>query len=68
MHHPTSPFRNASFAGSSTVGQGLTLVHFSAQPQPFWSVSRLVSSLRRVMTHISTEGNQRIVQKVLRLS
>jgi hypothetical protein len=25
--------------------QGLTLVHFSAQPQPFWPVSRLVSSL-----------------------
>jgi hypothetical protein len=25
--------------------QGLILVHFSAQPQPFWSVSRVVSSL-----------------------
>jgi hypothetical protein len=26
-------------------GQGLTLVHFSARPQPFWSVSRFVSNL-----------------------
>jgi hypothetical protein len=26
-------------------GQGLTLVHFSAQPQPFWSMSRFVSGL-----------------------
>jgi len=25
--------------------QGFTLVHFSAQPKPFWSVSRLVSTL-----------------------
>jgi hypothetical protein len=25
--------------------QGLTLAHFSAQPEPFWSVSRFVSSL-----------------------
>ena len=31
--------------GSVAPGQGLTLVHFSAQPSPFWSVSRFVSSL-----------------------
>jgi hypothetical protein len=28
---------------ADTVRQGLTLVHFSAQPKPFWSVCRLVS-------------------------
>jgi len=30
---------------SETTLQGLTLVHFSDQPKPFWSVSRFVSSL-----------------------
>ena len=28
-----------------TMRQGLTLVHFSAHAKPFWSVSRVVSSL-----------------------
>jgi len=50
------------------AGQGLTLAHFPAQPMPFWSVSRFVSSLSRVMTHPSTEGTKRIPQKVLTLS
>jgi hypothetical protein len=27
------------------VGQGPTPIHFSAQPKPFWSVSRWTSSL-----------------------
>jgi len=30
---------------TSCAWQGLTLVDLSAQPQPFWSVSRFVSSL-----------------------
>jgi hypothetical protein len=44
--------------------QGLTLAHFAAQPKPFWSVSRFVSCLSRVMTHPSTEGTQLIPQRV----
>jgi len=31
--------------GRVHFGQGLTLVHFSAQPKPFWSMSHFVSSL-----------------------
>jgi hypothetical protein len=49
-----SPFfiTGMGFAGETgrSGGEGLTLVHFSAQPKPFWSVSRFVSSLCRVMT------------------
>jgi len=40
--------------------QGLTLAHLSAQPMPFLSVSRVVSSQLRVMTRQSTEGTQHI--------
>ena len=46
----------------------LTLVHFSAQLKPFWSVRHSVSSLSRVTTPTSTEGTQLIPRKVLTLS
>ena len=47
-HHVV--FLNPMMLGHSPR-QGIPLVHVSAQPEPFWSVSRFVSSLRRVMTH-----------------
>ena len=62
------PLPRCFCVGTNTSGQGLTLVHYSAQPMPFWSVRRFVSSLWRVMTHLSTEGTQRNPQKVLTLS
>jgi len=50
--HPVAQFKSglASAADKGTpqhyeLAVVLTLVHFSAQPKPFWSVSRLVSSL-----------------------
>jgi hypothetical protein len=50
--------RAAAGGAGGAAGQGLTLVHFSAQLKPSWSLKRFVSSLRRVMTHLSTEGAQ----------
>jgi len=35
---------------SGPTRQGLPPVHFSPQPEPFWSVGCFVSSLRRIMT------------------
>jgi len=32
-------------AFGAAAWQGLTLVHYSAQPEPFWSVSGFVSSV-----------------------
>jgi hypothetical protein len=52
-------------SAGTAAGQGLTLTHFSAQPEPFWSISRFVFSLWRVMTRVS---NERIPQSVLTLS
>jgi len=53
---------------ATTLNQWRTLVHFPAQPKPCWSVSRIVSSLCRVMDHLSTEVTQRIPKTVLTLS
>jgi len=35
----------------AVFGRGLPLLHFSAQPMPFRSVSSFVSSMRRVATY-----------------
>ena len=37
MHRPAVAWSTDTAAAWSTVVQGLTLVHFSAQPKPFWS-------------------------------
>ena len=52
---------------NTASNQGLTLLHFSAQPKPLWSVSRFACSLCRIMTHLLTEGTQGIPQKWLTL-
>ena len=36
---------DAARRGSGTEVQGLTLVHFSAQPKPFWSLKPLHASI-----------------------
>jgi hypothetical protein len=36
------PMANRSMHIADAGGQGLTIAHFSAQPKPFWSVSRII--------------------------
>jgi hypothetical protein len=59
-------FSMAAVDAPLAVRQGLTLAHFSAQPMPFWTVSRFVSCLSRVVTRPSTEGSQRVPHMCLR--
>jgi len=61
-----------SRAHCMTARQGLPLVHFSAQPMPFWSVSRYVtsyvSSYDPSTLLPAAETTQLIQHKVLTLS
>ena len=65
----SSGFHRLCDAVPSMQGQGLTLVHFSAQPLPFWSVCRSVQFVTSYVRYIySTEGAQHVSHDVLTLS
>jgi len=60
--NPGSPFpaqvKMLLKTAAERVGQGLTLVHFPAQPKPFWSPTRVPLSNRLGETHVTNVSHK----------